>query len=69
MTFVRNITDIDDKIIQRAQENNENIGELVKRMIVSMSEDFNRLHILAPDHAPRATEMIGENVPDDPNTN
>ena len=60
VTFVRNITDIDDKIIQRAQENNENIGELVKRMITSMNEDFSRLHILAPDHAPRATEMISE---------
>ena len=58
VTFVRNITDIDDKIIQRAQQNNEDITELVERMIASMDEDFNRLNILAPDYAPRATKTI-----------
>ena len=58
--FVRNITDIDDKVIRRARENNESIGEFVKRMITNMNQDFNQLYILTPDYEPRATEMISE---------
>ncbi|WP_456236413.1 cysteine--tRNA ligase [Facilibium subflavum] len=60
VTFVRNITDVDDKIINRARENNETTDQLVARTIESMYEDFDRLNILRPDFDPRATEMIDE---------
>ncbi|MDZ7737264.1 MAG: cysteine--tRNA ligase [Gammaproteobacteria bacterium] len=56
--YVRNITDIDDKIIQRANENGESIGELTARFIDAMHEDNAALGIEAPDHEPRATEYI-----------
>ncbi|NLG75433.1 MAG: class I tRNA ligase family protein, partial [Xanthomonadaceae bacterium] len=56
--FVRNITDIDDKIIARAAENGESVRELTDRFIKAMHEDYDRLGILRPDHEPRATEHI-----------
>ena len=58
LTFVRNITDIDDKIIRRAAENGESIGQLTQRFIDAMHEDCERLAILPPDHEPRATEYV-----------
>lgn len=58
VTFVENITDIDDKIIKRAQENNESIYQLTERFIQYMYEDFDRLGILRPDIQPKATEFI-----------
>lgn len=60
VTFVRNITDIDDKIIQRAQENNESITQLTERFITAMNQDAERLGCLPPDEAPRATEYIDQ---------
>ncbi len=58
VTYVRNITDIDDKIIKRAIENNETIGVLTQRFIDAMDEDSARLGIIRPDIEPRATEYI-----------
>ena len=58
VTYVRNITDIDDRIISRAAENGETIGALTQRFISAMHEDFAALGIEAPDHEPRATEYI-----------
>jgi cysteinyl-tRNA synthetase len=58
VTYVRNITDIDDKIIKRANENNETIGELTQRFIDAMDEDFTKLGVQAPAHQPRATQHI-----------
>ncbi|MDR0275665.1 MAG: cysteine--tRNA ligase [Burkholderiaceae bacterium] len=58
VTFVRNITDIDDKIIRRALENGEPIGQLTARMIAEMYRDFDALGVLRPDHDPRATDYI-----------
>lgn len=58
--FVKNITDIDDKIIKRANERNVNIVELTKHYIKSMHEDVTALNILPPDDEPKATEHIEE---------
>ncbi|MFC0667053.1 cysteine--tRNA ligase [Azotobacter chroococcum] len=58
LTYVRNITDIDDKIIRRANENGEPFQALVARMIDAMHEDEARLNVLRPDLEPRATEHI-----------
>ena len=58
VTYVRNITDIDDKIIKRAQENGEPFEVLVERMIAAMHEDEARLNVLRPDQEPRATGHI-----------
>ena len=58
VTYVRNITDIDDKIIKRANENNESIGVLTQRFIDAMDEDSTKLGIVRPDIEPRATEYI-----------
>lgn len=58
--YVRNITDIDDKIIQRAAKNGETIEQLTDRMIAEMHDDFSALNILPPDVEPRATRHIGE---------
>lgn len=58
VTYVRNITDIDDKIIKRAQENGEPFEALVDRMIAAMHEDEARLSVLRPDIEPRATGHI-----------
>jgi len=60
VVYVRNITDIDDKIIQRAKENNEPFERLTERFIRAMHEDFAALGIAPPDMEPRATEFIDE---------
>lgn len=56
--YVRNITDIDDKIIARARKNHENYQNLVDRMITAMHQDLNALNVLPVDQEPRATEHI-----------
>lgn len=58
LTYVRNITDIDDKIIQRANENGEAFAELTERFINAMHEDERALSVLPPDIEPRATQSI-----------
>src|SRR5487761_1960851 len=58
VTYVRNITDIDDKIIRRAVENGESIGELTERFIRYMDEDAAALGMQKPDYEPRATKFI-----------
>ncbi|MBC5831884.1 cysteine--tRNA ligase [Vibrio metschnikovii] len=60
LTFVRNITDIDDKIIKRAAENQESCDSLTERLIQEMYTDFDALNILRPDVEPRATAYIEE---------
>ncbi|TDR82092.1 cysteine--tRNA ligase [Paludibacterium purpuratum] len=58
VNYVRNITDIDDKIIRRAAENGESIGELTQRFIDAMNEDSGALGVERPDHEPRATAFV-----------
>jgi len=58
VTYVRNITDIDDKIIKRAQENNESIAQLTQRFIDAMDEDSAKLGVIRPDIEPKATEFV-----------
>jgi len=58
VTYVRNITDIDDKIIKRAAENNESIHALTQRFIDAMHEDADALGVQRPDHEPRATQFV-----------
>ena len=58
LTYVRNVTDIDDKIIRRAQENGEPFEALTARMIAAMHEDEARLGVLRPDMEPRATDHV-----------
>jgi cysteinyl-tRNA synthetase len=58
VTYVRNITDIDDKIIRRAVERGEPIGALTARFIAYMHEDERALGVQPPDHEPRATEFV-----------
>ena len=58
VTYVRNITDIDDKIIKRAAENNESIHTLTQRFIDAMHEDADALGVQRPDYEPRATQFI-----------
>jgi cysteinyl-tRNA synthetase len=59
VTYVRNITDIDDKIIDRAAANGENWADLAQRFTVAMHEDCATLGLQKPDLEPRATEFIG----------
>jgi cysteinyl-tRNA synthetase len=58
VTYVRNITDIDDKIIKRAVENNESVSRLTQRFIDAMDEDAAALGVQKPDHEPRATQYV-----------
>ena len=58
VTYVRNITDIDDKIIKRAAENQESIGTLTQRFIDAMDQDSAALGVQRPDHEPRATAYV-----------
>jgi len=58
VTFVRNITDIDDKIIDRAAQNGESIQALTARFTQAMHEDYDRLGILRPTYEPKATEHV-----------
>lgn len=60
VTYVRNITDIDDKILRRAEENGEPFTDLTERMIAAMHEDEARLGVLKPDAEPRATDYIDD---------
>ena len=60
VTYVRNITDIEDKIIKRANDNGEAYDQLTERFIRAMHEDADALGILRPDMEPRATETIDE---------
>ena len=59
VTYVRNVTDIDDKIIARANENGEPFGALTRRFTEAMHEDCRALGVLEPDVEPRATQYIG----------
>jgi cysteinyl-tRNA synthetase len=58
VTYVRNITDIDDKIIRRALENGETIRSLTDRMIAALHEDADALGVQRPQHEPRATDFV-----------
>ncbi len=58
LTYVRNVTDIDDKIIQRANENKETYQTLTERFINAMHEDERALSVLPPDIEPKATESM-----------
>ena len=58
VNYVRNITDIDDKIIRRAVENGERISQLTDRYIAAMNEDADALGVQRPDHEPRATAYV-----------
>ncbi len=60
VNYVRNITDIDDKIIKRAGENNEGTSELTERFIVAMNEDAVALSVIPPNAEPKATEHIAQ---------
>jgi len=58
VTYVRNITDIDDKIIKRALENQQSIQTLTQRFIAAMHEDEKSLNVLRPDIEPKATDYM-----------
>ncbi|HFD13368.1 MAG TPA: cysteine--tRNA ligase [Crenotrichaceae bacterium] len=58
VTYVRNITDVDDKIIARAQQNTESIDSLTQQFIDAMHEDERALAVIAPDQEPRATQSM-----------
>jgi len=58
VNYIRNITDVDDKIIARAKELNVDATELTDKYIASMEEDFNDLGMISPDLEPRATDNI-----------
>ena len=62
VNYVRNITDIDDKIIRRAAENGETIDTLTARFIRAMDEDAAKLGVARPDHEPRATQHLPQIV-------
>ncbi|HXZ93175.1 MAG TPA: cysteine--tRNA ligase [Burkholderiales bacterium] len=62
VTYVRNITDIDDKIIRRAAESGEAIGELTTRFTRFMEEDAAALGVEPPDHEPRATQFVPQMI-------
>ena len=62
LTYVRNITDIDDKIIARAAENGESIAALTARFIQAMNEDAEALGVQRPDIEPKATEHVQEMI-------
>ncbi|AUZ04254.1 MULTISPECIES: cysteine--tRNA ligase [Vitreoscilla] len=62
LTYVRNITDIDDKIIARAAQNGESIGELTARFIQAMDEDAAALGVQKPNEEPKATEYVAQMI-------
>src|SRR5580765_7329341 len=62
VTYVRNITDIDDRIIVRSAANKETIESLTGRTGAAYQSDMKRLGALSPDHEPRATEYVSQMV-------
>jgi len=62
VTYVRNITDIDDKIIESSKKNNKNIGDLTKTITASFHEDCKYLNCLKPSFEPKATEHVKEMI-------
>ncbi len=62
LDYHRNITDVDDKIIKRANENNESCDDLTERLINEMYADFDALNMMRPDFEPRATQHIHEMI-------
>lgn len=62
VNYVRNITDIDDKIIKRANESKEDFTAITQRFIQAMHEDFAALKLTVPDHEPRATDYIADMI-------
>ncbi|MCL1079326.1 cysteine--tRNA ligase [Parashewanella spongiae] len=62
LDYHRNITDVDDKIIKRANDNNESCNVLTERLIADMYKDFDALNMLRPDLEPRATQHIPEMI-------
>ena len=62
VTYVRNITDVDDKIIKSSKENNISISELTKKITQSFNEDCIYLNCEQPNHEPKATEHISEMI-------
>lgn len=60
LTYVRNVTDVDDKIIKRAAETHVTCDDLTERLIGDMHQDFDALGMVRPDIEPRATQHIGE---------
>ena len=62
VTYVRNITDIDDKIIDRANENGETVESLTLRTIKEFHQDLNYLNCLSPTHEPRATDNVSNMI-------
>mgnify|MGYP006263917465 FL=1 len=62
VTYVRNITDVDDKIIKSSKENNISISELTKKITQSFNEDCIYLNCEKPHHEPKATEHISEMI-------
>ena len=65
VTYVRNITDIDDKIIRRATENNETMAALTGRFIAAMDQDAAALGVEKPDHEPdrKSTRLNSSHIP------
>ena len=62
VNYVRNITDIDDKIIESSKKNNKSIGELTKTITTSFHEDCKYLNCLKPSFEPKATEHVKEMI-------
>ena len=62
VTYVRNITDVDDKILARAQELGESIDSLTVRTVKQFHQDISQLGALAPDYEPRATQHIRQMI-------
>ncbi|MGE4351370.1 MAG: cysteine--tRNA ligase, partial [Bdellovibrionales bacterium] len=62
VTYARNITDVDDKILARAKERNVSIKELTIGTTKLFHEDMDHLNALRPDHEPRATDYIGQMI-------
>src|SRR5438309_6748436 len=60
VTYVRNITDVDDKIMKRAAESGEAVEALTTRLIEALHQDLARLGLLPPDREPRATRYIAD---------
>jgi len=62
LKYVRNVTDIDDKIIKRAHDNGEDFSDLTQRFIEAMHEDEKALSVLPPDVEPRATQSMNDMI-------